>query len=203
MYVRSQQALVEAEARARAQAMQESRQINDRMRESYSQLRRSTNDLRDDGNGVRLGSQGHGRDVTLLENGLVVEHVDVRREERARKREEKRARGRSRKSSRGSVTDVASVYSLGNPIMHMDGGLAARASSSRPMSVLTAPVLGENGSGQSVVSRGMPQSLSTMSFDSTNNRRRFFGMRNLSQGFRSSDSLAGQSGFSGSMIDMQ
>ncbi|KAI0032236.1 hypothetical protein K488DRAFT_86038 [Vararia minispora EC-137] len=209
-YVRSQYALLEAEAIARTRAIQEARQLDDRMRDTYSALRRSTYDLNVHvpDNGVRLEASGHGRDVTLLENGLIVEHVDVRREERARRREEKRARGRSRKSSRGSAADVASVYSLGSPLMYGESAAqAARSSSSRPMSVLTAPIMGESMSlsgSQSMIGlgAGMPQSRSTMSIESPNRRTRFFGSRNLSQGFRSSDSLAAHSGFSGSMIDM-
>jgi hypothetical protein len=211
MFVRAQNALLEAQTLARARAMQEARQLDDRMRDTYSALRRSP---ADDG-GVRLEPAAHGRDVTLLENGLIVEHVDVRREERARRREEKRARGRSRKSSRGSMADVASVYSLGASAAYYadgsgggGGAPAARSPSSRPMSVLTAPIMGESMSmsSQSMLGPGglLPASRSTMSVEAPHNRRtRFFGMRNLSQGFRSSDSLAAHSGFSGSMVDMQ
>ena len=81
-YVRSQHALLEAEALAHARAMHESRQLSERARDTYSQLRRSAHDLRDDTNGVRLSTHDHIRDVTLLENGLIVEHVDVKREAR-------------------------------------------------------------------------------------------------------------------------
>lgn len=182
--------------------MHESRQLNERARDTYSQLRRSTYDLREDNNGVRLSTHDHVRDVTLLENGLIVEHVDVKREARERRREEKRAiRSRPRRGSRASLVDISSVYSLGVPMNYADGGLTARSSSSRPMSVLTAPVMGEGMSGQGIGNNGA-RSRSTMSVESPTRRTRFFGMRNLSQGFRSSDSLA-QSGFSGSMVDMQ
>ncbi|KAI0309802.1 hypothetical protein OF83DRAFT_1179206 [Amylostereum chailletii] len=216
-YVKAQRALLEEEALAHARAMQESRQINDRMRDTYSQLRHSTYDLAghappEDGAGLKLKSAGghqpgasHARDVTLLENGLIVEHVDVRKEERERRREEKRARARSRKSSRGSMADVASMYSAASPVPHTDGGfphlgVRSTTSASRPMSVLTAPLEGEYyGQGQYA---HHPGTFSTTSVESPNRRTRFFGnIRTLSQGFRSSDSLA-PSGFSGSMVDM-
>ena len=204
-YVRSQLALLEAEALARARAQQDARRAADRARDTFAAAqRRSTADLAHayqnthhkdhkgritpEHDGVKLGDG-----ATLLENGLIVEHVDVRREAREKRRAEKR--GRSRKSSRGSVADVASVYSLGNPLAQYpyDPSQQHHALSSRPMSVLTAPALGgENGSMMSVGSIGVPGSESP--------RRRFFGgMRNLSQGFRSNDSLAQ----SGSMVDMQ
>ncbi|KAI0051907.1 hypothetical protein FA95DRAFT_1602388 [Auriscalpium vulgare] len=226
-YIKAQRSLLEAEALAHARAMQESRQIDDRMRDAYSQLRRSAYELgtsatpTDDTGGVRIKAirsstvpnasvmSAHGREVTLLENGMIVEHVDVRREEREererRRREDKRAR--ARKSSRGSAIDVASMYSSTSPLPHTDSGfhLSAspnRYSTSRPMSVLTAPM--------DYPSRGMPHAQSSASVEaqsmisgsaSPNRRTRFFGLRNFSTGFRSSDSLA-PSGFSGSMVDM-
>ncbi|KZV73307.1 hypothetical protein PENSPDRAFT_649040 [Peniophora sp. CONT] len=202
IYVRSQLALLEAEALARARAQQDARRAADRARDTFAAAqRRSTADLAHsyqnahhkglvtpEHDGVKLGDG-----ATLLENGLIVEHVDVRREAREKRRAEKR--GRSRKSSRGSVADVASVYSLGNPLSgypYDPSQQHAPSPSSRPMSVLTAPALGgENGSMMSVGSIGVMGNESP--------RRRFFGgMRNLSQGFRSNDSLAQ----SGSMIDM-
>ncbi|KAI0266775.1 hypothetical protein BC834DRAFT_969293 [Gloeopeniophorella convolvens] len=218
-YVKMQQTLLEAEALAHARAAQESRQLEDRMRDAYSQLRRSAYDLGvstspDDG-GVRIkglrnstlplsSHTDRGREVTLLENGMIVEHVDVRKEEREererRRREEKRAR--ARKSSRGSVIDVASMYSTVSPVPHTDSGLhlgPSRSSTSRPMSVLTAPM---DGTARGLQSNASVEALSMISAGASPNRRtRFFGMRNLSAGFRSSDSLA-PSGFSGSMVDM-
>ncbi|KAF8274444.1 hypothetical protein EI94DRAFT_1794235 [Lactarius quietus] len=216
-YVRTQQTLVEAEALAHARALQESRQLEDRMRDAYSQLRRSAYELgvsTSDDRGVRikttrssmvpLPSQatGHGREVTVLENGMVVEHVDVRKEEREerqqRRREEKRAR--ARKSSRGSAIDVASMYSTMSPLPHAENGLPllpSRSSTSRPMSVLTAPM-----DSRGLQSNASVEALSMISAGTSPNRRtRFFGSRNLSPGLRSSDSLA-PSGFSGSMVDM-
>lgn len=187
------------------------------MRDAYSQLRRSAYELgvttSSDDRGVRikttrssmapLPTAGHSREVTVLENGMVVEHVDVRKEEREerqqRRREEKRAR--ARKSSRGSAIDVASMYSTMSPLPHTDSGLPllpSRSSTSRPMSVLTAPM-----DTRGLQSNASVEALSMISAGTSPNRRtRFFGTRNLSPGLRSSDSLA-PSGFSGSMVDMQ
>ncbi len=217
-----QQTLVEAESLAHARAVLESRQFEDRMRDVYSQLRRSAYELgttttSPDDRGVRiktlrssvipLSSQtnGHSREVTVLENGMMVEHLNVRKEERdqrqQRRREEKRAR--ARKSSRGSAFDVASTLSTMSPLAHTESGLPllpSRSSTSRPMSVLTSQT--------DTFTRGMQsnasfEALSMISAGASPNRRtRFFGARNLSPSFRSSDSLA-PSGFSGSMVDMQ
>jgi hypothetical protein len=216
-----QQTLVEAEALAHARAVQESRQLEDRMRDAYSQLRRSAYELgvatSADDRGVRIKAlrssmlplpsqaSGQNREVTVLENGMIVEHVDVRKEEREerqqRRREEKRAR--ARKSSRGSVIEVASMISTMSPFPHMDSGiplLASRSSTSRPMSVLTSPL---ETFPRGTLSNTSVEALSMISAGPSPNRRtRFFGARNLSTGFRSSDSLA-PSGFSGSMVDMQ
>jgi hypothetical protein len=204
---------------AHARAMQESRQLEDRVRDAYSQLRRSAYELgttSPDDRGVRvktlsmlpLPSQtnAHGREVTVLENGMVVEHVDVRKGERderqQRRREEKRSR--PRKSSRGSAFDVSSMFSTTSPLPHTDSSLPlvpSRSSTSRPLSVLTSPTI-------DTFTRGMQsnpsiEALSMISAGASPNRRtRFFGVRNLTPSFRSSDSLA-PSGFSGSMVDMQ
>jgi hypothetical protein len=199
--------------------MLESRQLEDRVRDAYSQLRRSAYELgatSPDDRGVRvktlsmlpLPSQmnGQSREVTVLENGMVVEHLDARKEERderqQRRREEKRSRGR--KSSRGSAFDVASMLSTMSPLPHTDSSLPlipSRSSTSRPISVLTSPTV-------DTFARGMQsnpsfEALSMISAGASPNRRtRFFGARNLTPSFRSSDSLA-PSGFSGSMVDMQ
>ena len=113
LYVRSQRALLEVEAIAHARAMRESRQLDDRMRDAYSQLRRSAYELgsspaiTDDTGGVRVkvpnspapSGPHHSRDLTLLENGMLVEHVDVRKEERDRRKEERRERFPSESST--------------------------------------------------------------------------------------------------------
>ncbi|THH30800.1 hypothetical protein EUX98_g3380 [Antrodiella citrinella] len=220
-YVRSQRALLEVEAVAHARAMRESRMLDDRMRDAYSQLRRSAYELGsspayvDDGSGVRVkisnspavpSGLAHGRDVTLLENGMIVEHVDVRREERERKREDKRERSRARKSSRSSRVDVISVASMPNQSHPTDSGFFSgvrsdsrfsQSMSARPSSVLTGgaerPLTMLRA--QSQLSFSDMQSVGSTS---SPRRSRFFGLKNLSAGWRSQDSLAP----SGSMIDM-
>ncbi|CCM05458.1 uncharacterized protein FIBRA_07678 [Fibroporia radiculosa] len=226
-YVRSQRSLLEADALARAKAMRESQQLEDKMRDTYSQLRRSAYELgsntqlADDGVRIKAprsasvplapNGNANGREVTLLQNGMIVEHVDVRKEEkddRDRKRREERDRSRARKSSRGSAIDVASVYSM--PIssqrFQTDSGYFSGAKgndsrysqsfSPRPSSVLT---MGDR-------PHMLPRAYSQASFSdmqsigstSSPRRSRFFGFKNLTAGWRSQDSLAP----SGSMIDM-
>ncbi|EIN12008.1 hypothetical protein PUNSTDRAFT_50784 [Punctularia strigosozonata HHB-11173 SS5] len=226
-YVKSQRALLEAEALAHARAMQESRQIDNKMRDAYSQLRRSAYDIgssaapADDIGGVRIKAPrstsmpsvaqhaySNSREVTLLENGMIVEHVDVRKEEKEererRRKEERREKSRARKSSRGSGADVLSVYSAHSPLPMTDNGFHSgvkpdsrfsQASSGRPASVLTAPL----------DRSGLPRAYSQASFSDVQSigpasprRSRFLGT--LSP-WRSRDSLA-VSGISGSMVDM-
>jgi len=208
------------------------------MRDTYSQIRRSAYEIGaynvnpgaiilDETGRIRSAvlpgshqrARSHSRDVTLLESGMIVEHVNVRKEEKEererRKREERRERSRARKSSRGSGHDLSSVYgSLHPPQLpsSASGGTpgdlrASRLSQSslRPTSILSSS-MGER-------SPTLPRAYSTTSFSdlhsiagstSPNRRTRFFGnIKTLSPGgWRSRDSLA-QSGVSGSMLDMQ
>jgi len=196
------------------------------MRDAYSQLRRSAFDTGsaatpiDDSGGVRIKPprspssppgvphlRGHSREVTLLENGMIVEHVDVRKEEKeARERKRKEGR-RARKSSRSSAVDVTSLYSVQSlAAPQTDGGLGLRpysryspSDSTRPSSVLTTPLERPN----------LPRAYSQASFSDVHSlgsasprRSRFFGTKNPSTGWRSQESFA-PSGMSGSMIDMQ
>ncbi|RPD78058.1 hypothetical protein L226DRAFT_567756 [Lentinus tigrinus ALCF2SS1-7] len=230
-YVKSQRSLLEADALARARALRESRLLDEKMRDTFSQLRRSAYELgsssqpTDDTGVLRIKSprvaavpsssgpvQGHSREVTLLENGMIVEHVDLRKEEkeeRERKRkEERRERSRARKSSRSSrsAADVASVYSmpLASPLPQVDSGFFSnprdsrysQSFSPRPSSVLTV-----GGDRPQTLLRAQSQaSFSDMqSLGSASPRRsRFFGFKNLSAAWHSRDSMAP----SGSMIDM-
>ncbi|KAH9839386.1 uncharacterized protein C8Q71DRAFT_704234 [Rhodofomes roseus] len=234
-YVKSQRTLLEAEALAHARAMREAKQLEEKMRDTYSQLRRSayelgtTAQLNDDASGVRIKpprsssvpaasalakTDSQGREVTLLENGMIVEHVDVRKEEKEerdrQRREARRDRSRARKSSRGSAIDVASIYSMPVPGSQRLGtndsgffsgpkGSESRYSQSfspRPSSMLTT---GER-------PHMLPRAYSQASFSdmqsigsSTSPRRsRFFGFKNLTAGWRSQESFAP----SGSMMDM-
>ncbi|GBE81184.1 hypothetical protein SCP_0309110 [Sparassis crispa] len=230
-YVRSQRTLLEAEVLAHARAMRESRQLDDKVRDACSQLRRSAYDLNVNpkhaedasvkasrsssmpGGAVIAHTHGHSRDVTLLENGMIVEHVDVRKEEKEererRRKEERLERSRVRKSSRGSAIDVTSVYSMPipNQLPKTDSGFfsGARASESRysqsfsprPSSVLTTgnerPLTSLRATSQASFS-----DIQSIGSTSSPRRSRFFGFKNLTSGFRSQDSLAP----SGSMVDM-
>jgi hypothetical protein len=233
--VKAQRLLLEAETLAHARAMQESQQLETKMRDTYSQLRRSAYEvgvqggsITDDLGGLRIKTprsasmpsgppalNSHSREVTLLENGMIMEHVNVKKEEKEerdrRRKEEKQERSRARKSSRGSAADANSVYSTLAPIQPTDSGFTLgqkpgsrySQSSLRPTSVLSA--YGER-------SPPVPKAYSSAasfsdlhsvtSASSPNRRTRFFGLKNLSGGWRSRDSLA-MSGISGSMMDMQ
>ncbi|KAG6830165.1 hypothetical protein H0H92_001894 [Tricholoma furcatifolium] len=225
MYIKSQKALLEAEALAHARAMQEAKQLDSRMRDTYSQLRRSAYDLgsastpADDTGGLRIKppispttpthnvhARSQSREVTLLENGMIVEHVDVRREEREARERKRKEERRARKSSRGSTMDVTSIISANSMgAAQTDGGFGLRAhspNSVRPISVLTAPVDRRP---------ELPRAYSQASFSDIHSmdpgsasprRTRFFGLKNLNAGWRSQDSLAPSGIQSGSMIDM-
>lgn len=222
-YIKSQRTLLEAEALARARAMQEAKQLDNRMRDTYSQLRRSAYDTgssptpADDSGGVRIkpprspsspnhAARSHSREVTLLENGMIVEHVDVRKEEKEARERRRKEEKRARKSSRSSGIDVNSIISAQSFNPNTDSGVGlqpysrySQAGAPRPTSVLTAPLDRSD----------LPRAYSQASFSDIHSlgsasprRTRFFGMKNLSAGWRSQDSLA-PSGISGSMMDMQ
>ena len=191
------------------------------MRDTYSQLRRSAYDmgnstsLADDMGGVRIKppttpsspsvplnhARSHSREITLLENGMIVEHVDVRKEEKEARERKKKEEKRARKSSRSSAMDATSIISAhSGPLSDLKPySRYSQGTSTRPTSVLTAPLDRPN----------IPRAYSQASFSdvhslqsSSPRRSRFFGMKNLSTGWRSQDSLA-PSGMSGSMVDMQ
>ncbi|KAK0437543.1 hypothetical protein EV421DRAFT_1017567 [Armillaria borealis] len=221
-YVTAQRKLLEEEGLAHARAMQEAKQLDNRMRDAYSQLRRSAYDMgnsaapTDDTGGVRikpprspsvptnpLHDRAHSREITLLENGMIVEHVDVRKEEREARERRRREERRARKSSRSSFVDAHSIMS--SPSLPTDSGIGLKPSTrysqgspGRPMSVLTAPLdRPELPRAQSQASFSDVHSLSSTS----PRRSRFFGFPNFREGWNSRDSLA-VSGMSGSMIDM-
>lgn len=138
-YLKSQRELHEAEVLAQTQALAESRNVENRVRDQYAQLRRSAYDAVPAEGGMRIRtprspsspgsrpatSPSPPREVTVLENGLIVEHVDVHREEREererRRREQRREQSRARKSSRSSGADVNSVYSFASPVVPFPG----------------------------------------------------------------------------------
>ena len=185
------------------------------MRDAYSQLRRSAYDMGtaatpvDDLGGVRIKPTGSharsgSREVTLLENGMIVEHVDVikeEREDRERKRkEERRERSRARKTSRSSAMDVTSIYSIQSVTPIPDsGGISPMPSSRYSQSlVLTNPPVDP----PMLPLTNSPAFSDAQSLGHLSPRSKFFGFKNMSQSWRSQDSLAA-SGMSGSMINMQ
>ncbi|PFH51469.1 hypothetical protein AMATHDRAFT_58835 [Amanita thiersii Skay4041] len=219
-YVKTQRTLLEEEGLAHARAMQEAKQLDSRMRNAYSQLRRSAYENNasstasdDTGGGLRLkppmssmpGIQTfghnrlHSREVTLLENGMIVEHVNVRKEEREERERRKKDDKRVRKVSR---TSIVSVPSNGQHIDHCMGlkvhphyypSGSLRPSSDSPLS-LDRPDLPRAHSQASFSD--------VLSISSTSPKRsKFLGFRNLSTVWRSRDSLT-FSGKSESMIDM-
>ena len=225
--MKTQRSLLEAEALAHARAMQESIQLENKLRDTYSNFRRSAYDINSgvDESAFRLkpprsstgpnGVLGHhvkssSRDITVLENGLIVEHVDIRKEEKEeerRRKQEKRDRSRARKTSRGSAADVMSLYSVHSLAPHTDSGLGpmqssrhSAISSVRPISSLTAPAERQPSLGQVYSQASFSDAHSRGSISPR--RSRFFGFKNLSAVWRSQDSLA-HSGISGSMMDMQ
>ena len=208
--------------------------LDDKMRDTYSQLRRSAYELGssaqpiDDTGALRIKpphspavpshlGNSHSREVTLLENGMIVEHVDVRREEREererKKKEEKREKSRARKSSRSSRSgaDVMSVYSMQTPPPHpTDSGFFSgqgqqqrpdsrysQSMSARPSSILTTG--GERPPMLRAQSQASFSDMQSLGEASSPRRSRFFGFKNLSASWRSQESFAP----SGSMIDMQ
>ena len=225
MYIKVQRTLLEAEALAHAQVVQEAKELDSKMRDTFSQLRRSAYDLAngtaaEDTGGLRIKpplspipgilnprhTRSHSREITLLENGMIVEHVDVRKEEREERERKKKDEKRARKLSRSSVLDVTSIISAPSNGQHMDAGLGlkpyshySQSNSMRPNSVLTVPSERPD----------IPTAYSQASFSDVHSvgsasprRSKFFGFRSLNSGWKSRESLA-PSGISGSMVDMQ
>ena len=121
-YVKQQGELLEAEAAARSKAREESQRMDAKVRDTYTQLvRRSVYDLgttqlgvEDSMGGIRIlppRSSGvwdngspkedlkHKRDVTLLENGMIKERTDVKREEREEEKRRRKGEKRGRQAS--------------------------------------------------------------------------------------------------------
>lgn len=199
------------------------------MRDAYSELRRSAYDLGtsafalDDG-GVKIRSPSgddarpnHKRDTTLLENGMIVERVDMRKEEARLRKEERRALKASRDSladPRDRERDATSLYSFQaaegpaslRAFAPFDSTMSVPMPTSRSVrSMYTIP----SSSWQQPPPLNRPMSMmpgsssvpgSQTSIDSMGSpRRRFFGFKHWSGYFSSETSLAQ----SGSMMDMQ
>lgn len=213
-YVKQQGALLVEEAEARAKAQQDAQRVDARVRDTYSQLRQSAYEVGpagivsdDSASGVRIQpprssmyegtstgqkeDYGHRRDMTLLENGMIMERVDVRREEKDRRREEKK----SRKASQ--VTDISTLSPGGyaSPVTPTPNGMesdfepsygnmsATSLQASRPKSAPFGVPLTKYASHASVDGRG----------------HRFMGSKHWQAPWNSGASVAP----SGSMMDMQ
>lgn len=186
------------------------------MREAYHQLRRSTADIgrtNDSSSpGVRLRAStgiddSDARDVTLLESGLILERVDIRRqerEERERKKAEERAeKRRTRKMSRVSVgetgrgfaSDASSMHSLSNPLQNVSYG-------SRSQISLLSPSISANKRLSSPLTPSLPLPMSRGQSQNSMEPTapRFFGFKHWRGAYGSEASLHNNSG---SMMDMQ
>jgi hypothetical protein len=171
----------------------------------------------DDSGGVRIKpprspsspsmERSHSRDVTLLENGMIVEHVDVRKEEKEARERRRKEERRMRKSSRGSGVDVTSLMSTQSLVPMTDSGVGLGL---RPYSHYSYPSSGGGRPGSILNDRpDIPRAQSQASFSDMHSlgsasprRSRFLGIGNFRDKWRSQDSLA-PSGMSGSMVDMQ
>lgn len=122
-YVKQQRKLLAEEAEARAKSQQEAQRVDAIVQDTVNQIRHSAYDVRTAGvpnddiaAGIRVqtprSSMYEGgrkednkpqRDITLLDNGLIMERVDLKREEKERKKEQKKARNTSQ------VTDTSSI----------------------------------------------------------------------------------------------
>ncbi|KAG8747172.1 hypothetical protein FRC10_002221 [Ceratobasidium sp. 414] len=151
-FVRKQAALLEAEQHARAQAARESRLLDNRLRDTYHALRRSAYDLNDGPVRIRaptnpeelgfLASPDQSRDVTLLASGMIQERVDLRKEERERRRSAKRhgrKNSRQSKSSGGNI-DTTSIYSSPSPPPDLGSRMGAMGRSQPALTTPASPV---------------------------------------------------------------
>jgi hypothetical protein len=184
------------------------------MRDAYYQLRRSTADVVHapgmENNGVPLRASmaddgSDAREVTLLENGLIMERVDLRREEREERDRRRVEERRTRKISRASVgtgvfsgfmSDASSLHSASHPLQKVSYGSRSQISLTTPTSpttrrlssVVNLPPRPPLTPGQSQASSDPPST------------PRFLGFRHWRGAFGSEASLHHTSG---SMMDMQ
>ncbi|KAG8684946.1 hypothetical protein FRC09_015053, partial [Ceratobasidium sp. 395] len=197
-FVRKQAALLEAEQHARAQAARESRLLDNRLRDTYHALRRSAYDLNDGPVRIRaptnpeelgfLPSPDPARDVTLLASGMIQERVDLRKEERERRRSSKRHGRKGSRQSKSSVGnfDATSVYSSPSPPPDMGSRMGAMGRSqpalttpaspiSRRLSTPLTPPLGPAGARPSIHTRS-----SQSSFESRAGKKGFLSFKHWS-----------------------
>jgi len=209
-YVRQQATLLVIEAEQRAKAQQEAQRVDARLSDAYRQSVYGEDDTTSPGgSGTRVAPRSsvysvspttpkdeyaHAqRDMTLLENGMVVERINVKREEKEqRKREEKKAKGSiisfaSREyvppmtPGQGQMEFVNSGSDYESPFGAMSS-TSLQAQTSRPKSApLGVPL--SYGSPSSVDGKGP----------------RFMASKHWQNGWNSGASVAP----SGSMMDMQ
>jgi hypothetical protein len=215
-YVRQQGELLRTEAEARAKAQQESQRLEARMKDTYSQLRQSAYDVgtvglatEDLALGVRIQpprssmydglpstrkeDYKHKRDMTLLENGMIMERVDVKREEKERKREEKKARKMSQ------ITDTSSIApgGYGPPMTPKSSGMDLESNGDfEPHPNMSSPSL-QTSRPKSAQMGALTKYSSHTSMDGRS--ARFLGSRHWQAPWNSGVSVAP----SGSMMDMQ
>lgn len=159
-------------------------------------------------------SRSKERDVVLLESGLIMERVDIQREEKEererRRAEEKEERRRTRKVSRVSTTglgfsDASSMHSISAPIQGVNYGgsrsqISLIASEKNPGLMTGAGT--KRLSTPTILSPPRPPMARGVSQSSNESRGtpRFFGFRHWSGAFGSE---ASNHHASGSMMDMQ
>lgn len=236
-YVKQQGELLQAEAEMRAKAREDAQRMDARVRDTYTQLvRRSVYDLgttqlgSDDGmSGIRIqppsrssGVWDHGspkedlrhrRDVTLLENGMIKERVDVKREEREeekrRRKDEKRARKQS--GTEASFNNSPSQY-FGSPVTPSpydpDSNYASTVTGASPRHLpphqhpsMSSPSLGSPSPRpfSMVMSSSMSRTVNQSQVSVDARSSRFFGIKNWPNAWGSGTSVAP----SGSVMDMQ
>lgn len=163
-------------------------------------------------------SRSKEREVTLLESGMIMERVDIQREEREekerRRAEEREERRRTRKVSRVSTTgipsgygsgvgatmsDASSMHSLSAPMQSVNYG-----GSRSQISLIAAPpsIAGKRMSSPMILTPPRPAMTRGTSQSSVESRGtpRFFGFRHWNGAYGSE---ASQHANSGSMVDMQ
>ena len=235
-YVKQQGELLHAEAEMRAKAREDAQRMEARVRDTYTQLvRRSVYDLGttqlgsdDSMSGIRIQpprSSGvwdhsspkedlkHRRDVTLLENGMIKERVDVKREERE---EEKRKRKDERRARKQSGTEASFLNSpsqyFTSPVTPStydpDPNYAATVTGASPRHLppqqhpsMSSPSLGSPNQRpfSMIMSGSMSRTVNQSQVSVDARSTRFFGMKNWTNAWGSGTSVAP----SGSVMDMQ
>jgi hypothetical protein len=199
-YIRQQATLLVIEAEARAKAQQEARQVDARIRQSTheSLLDDSKSSTRAPAtrSSVYSGSTaipgdeyGHQRDVTMLENGMIVERVNVKREEKERRKEEK-------KSGKGSIISFSASRDYVPPMTPSGGQMEFVGSGSdyeSPYATMSSPSLRPKSA-----PLGVPLSYTAHSSVDGKNPR-FMGSKHWQTAWNSGASQAP----TGSMMDMQ